>query len=176
VLLVLSLAVLAGCGLVVSNSPPPPMSDVALPGSFCLSTKPGVPVTIGWDLLQVQGSAPAVIRNVSLIGGSGIDLSAVLAVPVLGTAVLGNGWTYPLTAKELAELTKGVQWSKRRPAVGTTIRPSANPDVNLVAAVAPTGAAGGTATGLSVSYEAGGQGYVLDTVAGFTLLASPSAC
>jgi hypothetical protein len=176
VLLVLSLAVLGACGSGVSIPPPPPMSDVALPGSFCLATKPGVAVTLGWDLLQVQGAAPAVIRKVSLLGASGVDMRAVLAVPVVGTDLLGNGWSYPLTAKELAELPSGVLWSKRRPAVGARIDPSSGPQVNLVAAVLPTGSAAGKATGLSVSYEVRGRGYVLDTAAGFTVLAAPSAC
>jgi hypothetical protein len=168
-------ALLGGCASGVSISGPGPLVDASNAQTFCLSAKPGAAVALGWDLLYVDGNVPATIKDVSLSGASGLTLTGAQLVPI-GDYLVGNGWSYPLTAAEVRELPKGVDWTKSRPAVGAVVRPSAKARENLVAGLRATGAAGGTATGLTLTYVAGGTTYQVQTSAGVDVVVAPHKC
>ena len=177
---VLALSVVLGAcgGLDIASQPVVgPLFDGSKPTAFCLSAPRGRPVVVGWDLLlEDPGSPAATIVSVTLSRPEGVRLAGALAVPVRGEQLLGNGWDFPLTARQATEIPEGVDWGRRRPAVGALITPVGESGVNLVVGVATTGPAAGSAAGLAVTYEAGGHRFVLDLPTAFTIKVSPARC
>jgi hypothetical protein len=180
-LALVSAGVLAGCGGGLNIEPPPvvgPLFDASTPTRFCLSTARGAAVAVGWDLLEEDaGSAPARITSVVLADPSNLRLVGALAVPVRQGAQLGNGWNFPLTAIEVGEVSQGVEWAERRPAIGAEVSPlAAGDDTNLVVGVATTSSAPGSATGLTVAYEAGKHHFVITLPTAVTVDNLPASC
>jgi hypothetical protein len=181
-LVVACAGVLAGCSSQLGIGPPAlvgPLFDAAKPTILCLSAARGEPVAVGWDLLENDetNGPPARIVSVGLAQASGLRLVGVLAVPVQSDQQLGSGWSYPLTGRQVGEIPKGVEWSRRRPAAGAVITAGpAGAATNVVAGVSTTGAGAGTASGLTVTYLAGGRRFVLQLPTSMRVENLPSHC
>ena len=147
------------------------------PTTFCISAPRGHPVVIGWDLLLEDGASPAAtIKSVALVHPVGLRLVGAVVVPVQSNQLLGNGWDFPLTAKEATEVSRGVEWAARRPAAGAEVKPNTQTGLNLVVGGATTGQSAGSATGFAVAYDAAGHGFTLTAPTAFTLDVFPARC
>jgi hypothetical protein len=152
-----------------------PLQDVSNPTTFCLSSPVGRAVAVGWDILELSSGAPAVVQDVALDPASGVRLVGAVLVPVGAEEQVGNGWTWPLTAREVSELPPGIPWPKARNAAGATIPAVASTQQNLVVGLAPTGPGGGTAR-IVVDYTVGSARYRMTTAAGVTVKVPPQGC
>lgn len=153
-----------------------PLSDASNPTTFCLSAPTGGAVAVGWDLLRLQGGSPAVVKQVALTSAaSGLAIAGAVVVPVLSEQLVGNGWSWPLSPREVGELAPGVSWNQRRDAAGATVSPSSQPQVNLVVGLSPTSAAGGSG-GIVVDYSVGSAQFQLTAAASVTVKVPPDHC
>jgi hypothetical protein len=148
---------LAGCSAALNG--PGPLSAGDTSGQECGPVARGQVLSDGFEALQNSGTKPAIITAVSLANPHDLKLVTAWVIPITGTDLYGVRAGYP----PAAGLDPGVEWSRRELAAGASIpRLVGQQVVNLLLVLKPA-ASTGTASGVRISYRAGGRDYQFQT-------------
>jgi hypothetical protein len=127
-------------------------------------------LTNGFTALSNSSRSPVVIDRIALDKPDHLRILAALIVPITGDNLVGDYAGFPPTGKELSA---GVQWAQRVPAVGAHIAPDRpHQVVNLVLELKPAGLVG-TAHGVDVYYSQAGTQHHMLTATSFRVVVSP---
>jgi hypothetical protein len=163
---VLATMSLAGCGEGNPDTNGPFGNGGSQIARLCGPLKLGGVFTAGSIASFTNAGPAAIIDKVSLTNLHGLRILARYAVPITGNEGYGNITGYPPE-----DLSPGVHWSQRQPAVGAHIPPShRHAFVDLVLVVRLVHAPGGT-DGVDVYYHTPAGHYLLRLKTGLTLTA-----
>jgi hypothetical protein len=148
-----------------------PLGDGGQPGVLCNPVHSRTQsLTNGFTALSNSSKSPVVINHISLDSPHRLRLLAAYVVPIAGHNLVGDWAGFPPSARELSA---GVEWAQRRPAVGAHIAPDRpNQVVNLVVALKPEGLLG-TAKGIDIYYSGGITQYHMLTATQLRVVVSP---
>jgi len=159
----------AGCGSGSHDPSAGPLGPLEADGNACLQDNRAAVVTDGWPYVRDNSKTPAVITGLALRNPRGMRLITVYAVPT--TVGYGVAPGYPPA--------KGspVNWALHRNAVGAVIRhASERGQITDLLFVIRITAPRASASGVEISYRAGGQDYQLRTPFGLIVVAPHKNC
>lgn len=157
----LPLLMLLGCG---SSEPQPegPLTAAGAPFAYCLPSGTRGDITLGAEILAVEGRATVEVKEVQLLGAENVDVLEASVATLTTTNSFGISVGYPPSRELLGEFGLDKDWQRRQAIPGAMLAdPPATQRHTLVLGLDLS--AGGQFDGIELKYTNGNSEQSLKT-------------